>query len=80
MAPKFVAPCRMAGKQGKTDAICAAVIRANMRFIPIKTADAQATLSIHRVRQGFIEARTASINRIRGLLTEFGVVLPHKGR
>jgi transposase len=83
MAPKFVAPYRMAGKQGKNDAndaaaICEAVTRPNMRFVPIKSADAQASLSIHRVRQGFIEERTATINRIRGLLAEFGVVLPQK--
>lgn len=83
MAPKFVAPYRMAGKQGKNDAndaaaICEAVTRPNMRFVPIKTADAQASLSVHRVRQGFIEERTATINRIRGLLAEFGVVLPQK--
>jgi len=83
MAPKFVTPYRMAGKQGKNDAndaaaICEAVTRANMRFVPIKTADAQASLSLHRVRQGFIEERTATINRIRGLLSEFGVVLPQQ--
>jgi transposase len=83
MAPKFVAPYRMAGKQGKNDAndaaaICEAVTRPNMRFVPIKTMDAQASLSLHRVRQGFIEERTATINRIRGLLAEFGIVLPQK--
>ena len=61
MAPKFVTPYRMAGKQGKNDAndaaaICEAVTRANMRFVPIKTADAQASLSLHRVRQGLRNA------------------------
>lgn len=83
MAPKFVAPYRLSGKQGKNDAadaaaICEAVQRPNMRFIPIKTVEQQGQLCVHRVRQGFIEQRTATINRIRGLLAEFGIVLPLK--
>jgi transposase len=83
MAPKFVAPYRMSGKQGKNDAadamaICEAVQRPNMRFVPIKTEDQQSRLFVHRARQGFVEARTATINRIRGLMSEFGVVLPLK--
>jgi transposase len=49
-----------------------------MRFVPIKSEDAQGRLSIHRVRQGFIEQRTATINRIRGLLSEYGHVLPQR--
>ena len=47
-----------------------------MRFVPVKSVDQQGVLCLHRVRQGFIEERTATINRIRGLLSEFGVVLP----
>jgi transposase len=83
MAPKFVAPYRLSGRKGKNDAadaqaICEAVQRPHMRFVPIKNEDAQGRLSIHRVRQGFVEARTATINRIRGLLSEFGIVLPQK--
>lgn len=83
MAPKFVAPYRMQGKRGKNDAndavaICEAVTRPNMRFVPVKSEDAQATLTVHRVRQGFIEERTATINRVRGLMSEFGVVLAQK--
>lgn len=81
MAPKFVTPYRMQGKRGKNDAndaaaICEAVARPNMRFVPVKSEDAQGMLALHRVRQGFIEERTATINRIRGLMSEFGVVLP----
>ena len=49
-----------------------------MRFVPVKSVDQQAVLCLHRVRQGFIEERTATINRLRGLLSEFGVVLPLK--
>jgi transposase len=83
MAPKLVAPYRMQGKHGKNDAndaaaICEAVARPNMRFVPVKSEDAQGMLAIHRARQGFIEERTATINRIRGLMSEFGVVLPQK--
>ncbi len=83
MAPKLVAPYRMSGKQGKNDAadaaaICEAVQRPTMRFVPVKTEDQQSRLLVHRARQGFVEARTATINRIRGLLSEFGVVLPLK--
>jgi len=78
MAAKFVTPYRRKGKNDGNDAeaICEAVGRPGMRFVPIKSAEQQALLTLHRVRQGFIEERTATINRIRGLLAEFGVVLP----
>jgi transposase len=78
MAPRFVAPYRKSGKNDGNDAeaICEAVSRPHMRFIPIKTPEQQAVLCLHRVRQGFIEERTATINRLRGLLAEFGFVLP----
>src|SRR5204862_1406041 len=78
MAPKFVAPYRKSDKNDGNDAeaVCEAVTRPNMRFVPIKSLEQQALLSLHRVRQGFIVERTATINRLRGLLAEFGVVLP----
>jgi transposase len=47
-----------------------------MRFVPIKNVEQQAILSVHRVRQGFVKARTAQANQIRGLLGEFGLVIP----
>ena len=77
MAAKFVAPYRRNGKNDGNDAeaICEAVTRPGMRFVPIKSAEQQAILTVHRVRRGFVEERTATINRIRGLLAEFGVVL-----
>jgi transposase len=80
MAPKFVAPYRKSGKNDGNDAeaICEAVARPNMRFVPVKSLAQQAELSMHRVHQGFIEERTASLNRIRGLLAEFGLVLPQR--
>lgn len=47
-----------------------------MRFVPIKNIEQQAVLSLHRVRQGFVKARTAQANQIRGLLGEFGIIVP----
>ena len=78
MAAKFVSPYRRNAKNDGNDAeaICEAVTRPGMRFVPIKSVEQQAVLTLHRVRQGFIEERTATINRMRGLLSEFGVVLP----
>ena len=78
MAPKFVAPYRKSGKNDGNDAeaICEAVTRPNMRFVPVKSAEQQALLTLHRVRHGFVVERTAIINRLRGLMSEFGVVLP----
>ena len=83
MAPKFVAPYRMTGKKGKNDAadaaaICEAVTRPNMLFVPVKEEHQQIILCLHRTRQGFVEERTASYNRLRGLIAEFGIVLPQK--
>ena len=78
MAPQFVKPYVKANKTDAADAeaICEAVTRPSMRFVPIKSGDQQAVLALHRARQGFVKARTAQANQIRGLLTEYGVVLP----
>lgn len=80
MAARFVAPYRRSGKNDGNDAeaICEAVRRPSMRFVPVKSAEQQAVLCLHRVRQGFVEERTATINRIRGLMAEFGAVLPNR--
>ena len=83
MAPKFVTPYRMSGRRGKNDAadaaaICEAVRRPHMRFVPIKEEHQQIILSLHRTRQGFVEERTATYNRLRGLISEFGIVCPQK--
>ena len=83
MAPKFVTPYRMTGKRGKNDAadaaaICEAVTRPSMLFVPVKEEHQQIILCLHRTRQGFVEERTASYNRLRGLIAEFGIVLPQK--
>jgi len=78
MAPQFVKPYVKSNKNDAADAeaICEAVSRPNMRFVPIKNGEQQAILAIHRARQGFVKARTAQANQIRGLLAEYGIVLP----
>ncbi len=78
MAPQFVKPYVKANKNDARDAeaICEAVSRPNMRFVPVKTVEQQALLAIHRVRQGFLAARTGQANQLRGLLAEFGIILP----
>ena len=78
---QMVSPYRLQGKGGKNDAndaaaICEAASRPQMHFVMPKTIAQQGMLCVHRVREGFKEERTATINRIRGLLAEFGVVLP----
>jgi transposase len=78
MAPQYVKPYVKSNKNDAADAeaICEAVGRPNMRFVAVKTAEQQAILAVHRARQGLVKARTAQANQIRGLLGEFGVVLP----
>lgn len=78
MAPQFVKPYVKTNKNDARDAegICEAVSRPSMRFVAVKTPEQQALLSVHRARQGFVDARTATANQIRGLLTEFGLIMP----
>lgn len=78
MAPQFVKPYVKTNKNDVADAeaICEAVSRPQMRFVPIKNAEQQAVLALHRARQAFVKARTAQANQIRGLLGEYGIILP----
>ncbi len=78
MAPQFVKPYVKTNKNDAADseAICEAVSRPNMPFVPVKDIEQQAVLALHRVRQGFVRARTAQANQIRGLLGEFGITIP----
>jgi len=82
MAPQFVKPYVKSNKNDAADAdadaeaICEAVARPNMRFVPIKNIEQQSVLALHRVRQGFVKARIAQANQIRGLLGEFGIIIP----
>jgi transposase len=78
MAPQFVKPYVKTNKNDARDAeaICEAVQRPNMRFVAVKTVEQQAVLALHRARQGLVKARTAQANQLRGLLAEFGMVIP----
>jgi transposase len=80
IAAHLVAPYRLQGKGGKNDAndaaaVCEAASRPSMHFVPVKTTVQQGILCVHTLREGLKEERTASINRIRGMLTEFGLVV-----
>ena len=79
IAAHLVKPYRKQGSSGKNDAndaaaICEAASRPSMHFVPIKSVEQQSILCVHRLREGVKEERTACINRIRGLLAEFGLV------
>ena len=78
MSAQLVEPYRSQGSTGKNDAndaaaICEAASRPTMRFVPVKSVEQQSMLCVHRLREGLKADRTACINRIRGLLAEFGL-------
>ena len=71
-------------KRGKTDAadaeaICEAVTRPGMRFVPVKTVAQQSVLMLHRTRDLLIRQRTMLVNAIRGHMAELGYAMP-RGR
>jgi transposase len=79
IAAQLVSPYRRQGATGKNDAndaaaICEAASRPQMHFVPVKSIEQQSMLCVHRLREGLKAERTACINRIRGLLAEFGLV------
>jgi transposase len=76
MPPKYVKAYVKSQKNDAADAeaICEAVTRPNMRFVPTKTEEQQSILMLHRTRQLFVRQRTALINAIRAHLAEFGIV------
>jgi transposase len=78
MSPQFVRPYVKTNKHDAADAeaICEAVRRPNMRFVAVKSVEQQSILAVHRVRAGMVKARTAQSNQLRGLLSEFGIVMP----
>jgi transposase len=77
MSPQFVKPYRKSDKNDRNDAeaICEAVSRPNMRFVAVKSIAQQDMQTLHRVREGLMKDRVALINRIRGLLSEYGIVI-----
>ncbi len=78
MAPQFVKPYVKSNKNDAVDAeaICEAVQRPNMRFVPAKHTEQQDIQSIHRIRSLLVARRTAQANQIRGLLLEYGIIIP----
>src|SRR5215217_7270914 len=78
MPPAYVKPYvkRQKNDMADAEAICEAVTRANMRFVPTKTPEQQSCMMLHRTRHLFIRQQTAVINSIRAHLAEFGIVAP----
>jgi transposase len=78
MAPQFVAPYRKANKNDLRDAeaIAEAMTRPTMRFVAVKSVEQQDLQALHRVRERLMKARTALINETRGLLHEYGILVP----
>lgn len=77
IAPQFVTPYRKNDKNDGNDAeaICEAVSRPHMRFVPVKDVGQQAVLTVHRARQLLVAERTALVNQRRGVLAEFGLIV-----
>jgi transposase len=79
IAPQFVKAYVKSPKNDARDAeaICEAVTRPTMRVVPIKQLEQHDLQALHRVRERLIKARTALVNEIRGLMSEYGIILPH---
>lgn len=77
IAPQFVKPYVKGNKNDANDAeaICEAVGRPHMRFVPVKSVEQQDLQALHRVRSGLVKERTAKVNQVRGLLSEYGIVM-----
>ena len=78
IAPQFVKPYVKGNKTDSHDAaaICEAVSRPHMHFVPINSLEQQDVQAVHRIREQLVKNRTALANQIRGLLNEYGVVIP----
>ena len=82
IAPQFVKPFVKSLKNDVNDAeaICEAISRPHMRFVPIKTTEQQDLQALHRVRETLLRQRKAKANQIRGLVAEYGLVAPQSRR
>lgn len=78
MSPQFVKPYVMSNKNDRNDAraIAEAVTRPEMKFVPIKNIEQQDILLLHRARELLVKQKIAQSNQIRGLLAEYGIVIP----
>src|SRR5262245_49523748 len=77
ISPQFVTPYAKSNRNDRNDAeaICEAVGRPHMRFVPVKSAEQLALQAVHRVRSRLVSARTRLANQVRGLLAEHGFVI-----
>jgi len=80
IAPQFVKPYVKSNKHDAADAeaICEAMSRPGMRFVPVKSVEQQDTQAMHRVRSELLEQRTAKANQVRSLAAEYGLVAPRE--
>jgi len=78
IAPQFVKPYVKSNKNDANDAeaICEAMSRPHMRFVPVKTVEQQDIQAVHRVRAGLMDQRKAKANQVRGLASEYGLIAP----
>jgi transposase len=78
MPPSYVKACVRRGKNDAADAaaICEAVMRPHMRFVPVKTEDQQAALMLHKARELLVRQQTMLVNAIRGHMAELGMIAP----
>jgi transposase len=77
MPPSYVKPYvkRQKNDMADAEAICEAVSRPTMRFVPIKSKEQQSVLMLRRAREFLIRQRTMLINALRGHLAEFGIIM-----
>ena len=77
ISPQFVTPYVKSNKNDRNDAeaICEAVGRPNMRFVPVKSAEQLAVQAVHRIRTRLVADRVRLVNQVRGLLGEHGIVV-----
>ena len=80
IAPQFVKPYVKSNKHDAADAeaICEAMARPGMRFVPVKSVEQQDIQAMHRVRASLVEQRSAKANQIRGLVAEYGLIAPRE--
>ena len=78
MPPTYIKPYVKRGKNDALDAaaVCEAMSRRDMRFVPVKSADQQAVLMVHKTRELIVKQRTMSGNALRSHLAEFGLIAP----
>ncbi len=80
--PAYVKPYvkRQKNDAADAEAICEAVTRPNLRFVPVKSAERQGALMLHRTRDLLMRQHTMTLNAVRVHLAEFGIITAQGGR